>query len=338
MIREHLERACAGIDLSGDECAGIFGRIMAGELSESQIAGLLVALKAKGETPEEIAGAAIAMRAAASPFERPDYAFADTCGTGGDGQHTVNVSTATAFVAAALGVPIAKHGNRSVSSRCGSADVLEACGVALDVGADVSRRALDLARVCFLFAPRYHAGVRHAMPARRALGTRTMFNLLGPLVNPAAPPIQLMGVYDPKLCVPVARTLALLECETALVVHGSGLDELATHGPTHAALLRDGEVVELTISPEEAGLKRHPLEALRGGEPEENADCVRGLLAGRGADAHKAAVAYNAGALAWLAGHAEHLSKGVEAALDVLATDAGLERLEKLVEVTNGRA
>ncbi len=338
MIQGPLERACAGHHLSGDETAALFSRIIAGELDPPQIAGLLVALKAKGETPSEIAGAAGALRAAASPFPRPDGVFADTCGTGGDGQHTVNVSTATAFVAAALGVPVAKHGNRSVSSRCGSADVLEACGVQLDVDAQTSRRALDTAGVCFLFAPRYHSGVRHAMPVRRALGTRTMFNLLGPLANPAAPPVQLMGVYDPALCAPLARTLGMLGCQTALVVHGGGLDELALHAPTQAALLRDGLVTELVLTPEEANLERSPIDALRGGEPEENAAWLQSLLSGHGAPAHQAAVAYNAGALAWLAGEFEHLAGGVAAARDVLATDQALTHLEQLVEVTNGRA
>ncbi|MEM1348880.1 MAG: anthranilate phosphoribosyltransferase [Myxococcota bacterium] len=333
-----LDQLCAGEHLDAAQTHQIFSRLMAGELNAPQIAGLLIALKAKGETPEEIAGAASALREAATPFERPDTLFADTCGTGGDGQHTVNISTAVAFVAAAMGIPVAKHGNRSVSSKCGSADVLEACGVRLDPTPEVARRCLDEAGVCFLFAPRYHAGVRHAMPVRRALGTRTMFNLLGPLANPAKPPVQIMGVYDPALCAPLARTLGLLGCRAALVVHGSGLDELAIHGETAAALWRDGLVTELTLCPEEAGLERYPLEALRGGEPHENAAWLERTLCGDGAPAHKAAIALNAGALAMISGRAETLGDGVAAAMEVLGTDAGLEILRRLVEVSHERA
>lgn len=332
-----IDQLCAGRHLDAVHTHQLFGRLMAGELNEPQIAALLVAFKAKGETPEEIAGAARALREAATPFASPDYLFADTCGTGGDGQHTVNISTAVAFVAAAMGIPVAKHGNRSVSSKCGSADVLEACGVRLDPTPEVARRCLDDAGVCFLFAPRYHAGVRHAMPVRRALGTRTMFNLLGPLANPARPPVQIMGVYDPALCAPLARTLGLLGCDAALVVHGSGLDELAIHGETTAALYRNGGVVELTLCPEEAGLERHPLDALRGGEPEENAAWLQRTLAGDGERAHKAAIALNAGALAMITGKAELLSDGVSAALEVLETDAPLAVLRRLAEVSHER-
>lgn len=337
MLSQIIEDVCAGKDLGAERIGEVFGQIMAGELTEAQIAGLLVGLKAKGETPTEIAGAARALRAAATPFPRPDYAFADTCGTGGDGAHTVNISTAAAFVAASAGVPVAKHGNRSVSSRCGSADVIEACGVDLQIEPAQARRCLDEVGVCFLFAPRYHVGVRHAMPARHALGTRTMFNLLGPLANPAAPPYQVMGVYDPSLCAPLAQTLGMLGCQGALVVHGAGLDELALHGVTHAALWRDGTVTELELCPEEAGLARHPIEALRGGEPEANAAWLRGLLGGDGDPAHRAAVALNAGALLMVAGQVEDLAGGVSCALEELEAGRPLERLERLVEVSHAR-
>jgi anthranilate synthase/phosphoribosyltransferase len=323
--RRHLERA---------ESTALFGRIVRGELGEIELGALLAALRTKGETPDEIAGAADALRAAAVPFPRPAYKVADTCGTGGDGAHTVNVSTAAAFVAAELGVPVAKHGNRSVSSRCGSADVLEACGVRLTPTPAVARRCLDEAGVCFLMAPHYHAGLRHAMPVRRALRTRTIFNVLGPLVNPAAPVWQVMGVYDPALCVPLARTLGLLGCEAALVVHGAGLDELAVHGPTQAALWRDGQVTELTLTPRDAGLDEYPLEALAGGAPEENAVWLQGLLAGRGAPAHEAAVALNAGALLWITGGAADLAAGTRRALETLRGGAALRRLARLAELT----
>lgn len=330
-----IEHLCAGQDLSTKQTGQLFGRLMEGAYDTAQIAALLVALKAKGETSEEIAGAAGAMREAAAPFDRPAGIFADTCGTGGDGAHTVNISTAVAFVAAACGVPIAKHGNRSVSSRCGSADVLEACGVNLMASAEVARRCLDEVGVCFLFAPRYHSGVKHAMPARHALGTRTMFNLLGPLINPAAPPVQVMGVYDEALCVPLARTLGMLGCTDAMVVHGSGLDEVALHGPTRAALYRNEEVSMLTIVPEEAGLKRYPTEALAGGEPEENAAWLQRLLAGDGDPAHIAAVSLNAGVLLFTAGVVDTIADGVEFARRSLREGAPARKLTALVEVSH---
>ncbi len=330
-----IEHLCAGKDLGTRETGQLFGRLMEGSYDTTQIAALLVAFKAKGETSEEIAGAAGAMRRAATPFERPAGIFADTCGTGGDGAHTVNISTAVAFVAAACGLPITKHGNRSVSSRCGSADVLEACGVNLTTSPALARTCLDLARVCFLFAPRYHSGVKHAMPARHALGTRTMFNLLGPLVNPAAPPVQVMGVYDPELCVPLAHTLGMLGCTDAMVVHGAGLDEVAIHGTTTAALFRDGQVSRLTIVPEEAGLERFPIESLRGGAPEENASWLQRLLAGDGARAHVSAVALNAGVLLYTARLADTIAEGTGMAVAALNEGTPAEHLARLVEVSN---
>ncbi len=335
-MKETLERICDGQDLSFQQAFDIFSRLLDGELSEVEITALVIALKAKGEAPVEIAGAAQALRDGAAPFPRPDYAFVDTCGTGGDGAGTVNISTAVAVTCAGLGIPVAKHGNRSVSSKCGSADVLEQLGVRLDAPTDVARRCLDEAGICFLYAPQYHAGVRFAMPVRRSLRTRTIFNLLGPLVNPSRPAVQLMGVYDPKLCVPIAETLHLLGCERALVVHGSGLDELAIHGTTTAALLQDERVSELEICPEEAGLERHTLDELAGGEPEENAAHLRRLLAGDGPRAHNAAVAFNAGALAWLSGRAETLADGVEQALRALRSGELVDHFERFAEVSRG--
>jgi anthranilate phosphoribosyltransferase len=337
-VREVLDRVCGREDLSREEAAEVFGRIVRGEVSEVELAALLGALRTKGETPAEVAGAAQALRAAATPFPRPDLAFGDTCGTGGDGAHTVNVSTAAAFLAAEAGVPVAKHGNRSVSSRCGSADVLEACGVNLDASPEVSRRCLDEAGVCFLMAPRYHPGMRHAVPVRRALKVRTIFNLIGPLSNPAAPAWQVVGVYAERLVRPMAETLGMLGAEAALVVHGAGLDELALHGPTQAALWRDGAVRELVLTPEDAGLARHPLDALAGGEPEENAAWLRELLDGGGVEAHRAAVALNAGALLWVAGVSDDLAGGVARAREALAGGGAGRRLTKLAERSHGPA
>jgi anthranilate phosphoribosyltransferase len=315
--------------LAQEDTAALFTALVQGALEPLQIAALLTALRTRGERPEEIAGAVQALRAAAAPFPRPEGLFVDACGTGGDGLHTVNISTAVALVVAAAGVKVAKHGNRSVSSRCGSADVLEACGIRLDLSPPQARRCLDEVGICFLYAPQYHAGMRHAMPIRKALGVRTVFNLLGPLVNPARPPRQLVGVYDERWCGPVAETLARVGCERALVVHGSGLDEVALHGPTRAALLDDGRVTSLTLRPEELDLQPHPLSSLTGGAPAENAAWLRGLLGGAGTTAHRHAVALNAGVVLWLADAAPDPAAGVRRARDLLRGDAALELLQR---------
>lgn len=334
-MHEALETICRGEDLTEATAEAVFARIVAGGLSEIEIAALAIALKTKGERPREIAGAARALRAAAAPFPRPpDLKCADTCGTGGDGQHTVNVSTAVAVLAAEMGIAVAKHGNRSVSSRCGSADVLEACGVAIDAAPEVAARCLSEVGICFLMAPQYHSGMRHAMPIRRALKTRTIFNLLGPLVNPAAPEWQVMGVYAPEYCAPLAETLGLLGAESALVVHGSGLDELALHGPTTAAWWHDGAVETLELTPEDAGLTRHPISALKGGLPDENAAWLQRVLAGEGTQAHLSAVAFNAGALEWISGRAPDLKAGTERALECLKGGGAARRLQRWAEAS----
>jgi anthranilate phosphoribosyltransferase len=269
-------------------------------------------------------------------FERPDYEYADSCGTGGDGSGTINLSTAVAFVAAAAGLPVAKHGNRSVTSRCGSADVLEQLGARIDVTAQVSRRALDETGVCFLFAPLYHPGLRHAGPVRRMLKVRTIMNMIGPCVNPAEPDVQLLGVADPALLEPVARTLAALGVARALVVHGSGLDEIALHGETQTVRVRDGSLEEATIRPEDAGLGRRPVQVLRGGGPEENAERLKALLMGYGLDAETEVVALNTGALLMTAGLAGDLREGVAMALDTLRSGEAYRRLQLFVQATHG--
>ncbi|MDX1387557.1 MAG: anthranilate phosphoribosyltransferase [Acidobacteriota bacterium] len=332
----HVLDTLAGRSLTRSEATGVFTDLVGGRWSELEVAGLLGALKARGETPEEIAGAAQALRNAAKQFPRPDYLFADTCGTGGDGRGTLNVSTAAAIVAAELGIPVAKHGNRAVSSKCGSADVLEAAGVRLETSPAQARRCLDDVGLCFLFAPHYHAGVRHAMPVRKAFGTRTIFNLLGPLANPARPPVQIVGVYDPALCRPLALTLAMLGADAALVVHGDGLDEIALHGATRAVLYRDGCISELELTPEEAGLPRQEAHALTGGEPHDNAAAMCALLAGRENGAYRDAVALNAGALAWVAGRSPTLAEGATIAREALTSGRAGERLERWIEVSHG--
>ena len=321
--------------LTREESASTFGRLVAGEFGEAETAAILAGLKTRGETPDVMAGAVQALLASAVAFPRPDYAYADCCGTGGDGAGTVNISTAAAFVAAEIGVPVAKTGNRSVSSRCGSADVLERLGVKLDPAPDVGRRCLDEAGVCFVFAPQYHPGVRHAAPARRALGVRTVFNLVGPIANAARPPWQMMGIYDPALCEPAARTLQLVGREIALVVHGDGVDEVALHATTKGVLLRDGAIREITISPEDAGLRRAPVEALAGGDPAANAEWLVSLLEGRGPDVHRDAVALNAGVLAWVVGRTETLAQAVALARAAIAGGGGAKRLGRLAELSH---
>jgi anthranilate phosphoribosyltransferase len=332
---EALAALFAGRSLSQDEAEALFAELVAGRLEEPSIAALLVALKIKGETQDELIGAARALRAADAPFARPDYLFADSCGTGGDGSGTINLSTAVAFVAAAAGLPVAKHGNRSVTSRCGSAEVLEHLGVRLDVPAALSRRALDEIGLCFLYAPAYHPGLRHAGPVRRALKVRTIMNVLGPCLNPAEPPVQLLGVAEARLLEPVAATLASLGVERALVVHGAGLDEVALHGPTEAVRLHEGAFERLTIAPEDVGFERAPLATIQGGGPQENGERLKALLLGYGTLAERRAVALNAGALLMIAGKAETLKEGADLALQAIGSGRPLKCLEALIEMTN---
>ena len=333
---EALAALYSGETLLEAEAEGLFTSLVEGSLPEPSIAAMLIALRFKGETAQEMIGAARALRAADAPFPRPDYLFADTCGTGGDGSSLINVSTAVAFVAAAAGLPIAKHGNRSVTSPCGSADVLEQLGVKLDVSAEVSRRALDEAGVCFLLAPLYHPGLRHAGPVRRALKVRTIMNLLGPCLNPAEPKVQLLGVAEARHLEPVAKTLASLGVRDALVVHGSGIDEIALHGETRAVRVSSGAFETLTIAPEDAGLARRPLDTLRGGAPEENAARMTALLKGKGSAAEADAVAFNAGALLMTAGLATNLREGTARASDALASGEPYRILRRLAEITHG--
>lgn len=333
---EAIDRLCGGAGLTEAMAESLFAEIVAGRMSEVQIAGLLVALKARGEAPEELIGAARALRAAAEPFPSPDGLFADTCGTGGDGAGTINISTAVAFAAAACGLPVVKHGNRSITSRCGSADVLERLGARLDMSAEDSRRLFDAVGVCFLFAPHYHPGMRHAGPVRKALGVRTIFNMLGPCLNPARPPVQIVGVPSAALIEPIARTLHALGCRRALVIHGSGLDEIALHGPTIAMQVTDDAFRTLEFTPELAGVTAAPLSALAGGGPEENATRLRAILGGQGSKAEADMVAINAGALLMLAGLAPDLRTGTQAAGDALRSGAAGERLNAFVEASRG--
>ena len=326
-----LRRLLAHEDLTREETEALFGELMDGAFDAAQQAALLVALAMKGESPAEIAGAASAMRrrVVAIPHGRADAI--DTCGTGGDGRGTFNVSTAAALVAAAGGAAVAKHGNRSVSSRSGSADVLAALGVALEVAPELAARALDEIGIAFLFAPALHPAMREVMPVRRALGVRTVFNLLGPLTNPAGARRQLLGVYARDRVEPLARVLLELGAEHALVVHGAdGLDEITVTGPTFVAEVRHGSVRTYELVPEEAGIDRAPLAALLGGSPDENARRMEALLAGAGEPALAAVTALNAGAALYVAGRAASVREGADLARALLAAGAAARKLDEL--------
>ena len=325
-----------GGDLDRDAARSLFRRIVDGSLGDSLMAAAFVALRIKGETAEELIGAAEALGDAARQFPSPDTLFADSCGTGGDFSGSINVSTAAGIVAAACGLPVVKHGNRSFTSRCGSADVLEALGARLDTSPEQSRRILDEIGFCFLLAPLYHPGIAHAGPVRRALKVRTIMNLLGPCLNPARPKVQLLGVADAKLLRPIAETLKALGVERALVVHGSGLDEIALHGLTAAVSLAGGHISELEITPEQAGLDRMPLCQIAGGSPEENGRRLAALLSGNGGEADTAVVALNAGALLLTAGMAADLRQGVELTLDALRSGRANAVLQRFVEASHG--
>lgn len=329
-----LPKLLSGEDLPIDDSEHLFERLVLGKLEPAEIAGMLIALRMKGETAEEMIGAARALSAAALPFDRPDYLYADCCGTGGDGSGLINVSTATAFVAAASGLPVAKHGNRSVSSRCGSADVIEALGAKIDIGPDEARALLDQTGFCFLFAPAYHPGMKHAALVRRQLEVRTVMNLLGPCINPARPPVQLLGVADPRMLRRVAQTLAAMGVREALVVHGSGLDEVALHGETRAIRLSGEEIEEVEITPEQAGLERAPLNVVTGGDVSENASRLKALLEGRGARAEEDIVILNTAALLHTAGLASSLVEGAMLARDALASGGAARVLADFVEAS----
>lgn len=331
-----LPRLLAGENLPADDSEHLFERLVLGKLEPAEIAGMLIALRMKGETADEMIGAARGLFAAALPFERPDYLFADCCGTGGDSSGLINVSTAVSFVAAACGLPVAKHGNRSVSSQCGSADVLEALGARIDVDPTTARRALDQTSFCFLFAPAYHPGMKHAALVRRQLHVRTVMNLLGPCINPARPTVQLLGVADPRMLRRIAQTLDAMGVDEALVVHGSGLDEVALHGETRAIKLSNGEVTELVIAPEDAGLDRAPLNVVTGGDVAENAARLRALLDGGGSAAEQDITILNTAALLLTAGKASSLRDGADFAREALLSGHAGSVLDAYIEATRG--
>lgn len=326
-----LTRLVDGGDLTREETEELVGRLMEGELSEVEKAGLLMGLAVKGESPQEIAGAAAAMRRRVVRIPHDCERVLDTCGTGGDRSGTFNISTASALVAAAGGATVAKHGNRSVSSRSGSADVLAALGVPLEVEPDIAARALEDIGIAFLFAPRLHPAMREVMPVRTGLGVRTVFNVLGPLTNPAGATRQLLGVYSRDLVPVIGEVLVELGSEHALVVHGEGgLDEMSTVGTTWCTEVRDGQMDSWTVEPEDVGLTRVSAAALAGADPRDNARAMRDVLGGSGRGPLAEIVALNAGAALYVAGMSDGLAEGVERAREVLADGAALAKLEEL--------
>ncbi|MBF0374613.1 MAG: anthranilate phosphoribosyltransferase, partial [Alphaproteobacteria bacterium] len=333
-MKDMIARVADGRPLSEAEAEAAFEIIMSGDATPAQIGGFLMALRVRGETVEEIAGAARVMRAKALRVDAPEGAI-DTCGTGGDGAGTYNVSTAAALVAAACGVPVAKHGNRALSSKSGSADVLTALGVKIDADVSLVREALWTAHIGFLMAPRHHNAMRHVAGPRVELGVRTLFNLLGPLSNPAGTRRQLIGVFAERWVRPLAEVLGRLGAERAWVVHGSdGLDELTTTGPSLVAEWRGGHLTTFEISPEAAGLDRARPEDLRGGDAQTNAAALSAVLDGKQGP-YRDIVVLNAGAALVVAGKAPDVSEG--ATLAAAALDDGRARatLDRLVEITN---
>jgi anthranilate phosphoribosyltransferase len=337
-IKGTISRLIERHDLAPEEAEQVMGAIMGGSTTQSQIGAFLAALRMKGETPEEIAAFARTMRRHAVTIAPvTQKTLVDTCGTGGDGTHTFNISTAAALVAAGAGIPVVKHGNRSVSSTCGSADVLSALGVNLAVDPTRQAKIVEKVGIAFLFAPNHHPAMRHVMPVRQELGCRTVFNILGPLANPAGARAQILGVYHPDMIRPMAEVLRILGLPRAMVVHGNGLDEITTTGDTCVCELDKGTINSYTLNPGSFGIAPASLSDLRGGDPQKNAHIIREILAGeRGAG--RDIVLLNAGAAIYTGGQARDLHEGIgRAAYSIDSGNAGA-RLDALIEATRGVA
>lgn len=334
MIQTLLGRLAAGEALTIDEADAAMSEIMDGRATPAQIAAFLTVLRMRGETPDEIAGCARAMRRRAVRLDPGPGPILDTCGTGGDGRGTFNFSTLAALVAAACGARVAKHGNRAATSRCGSADLLEALGARIQNPPEKLARMIREVGLAYLHAPDFHPAMRHAAPVRRELGFRTLFNLLGPLCNPAGADVQTLGVFSPRLCRPLAEVLRTLGTRRAFVFHGhGGLDELSPSGPNLVVELREGRIEEMTLDPSDLGLPAVPLEGLAGGTPAENADIARRVLAGaRGP--HRDAVLLNAAVALMAAGLADAPQEGVRRAADAVDSGAARRKLDEFISAT----
>lgn len=329
IIQPILDKLYQGKALEQAESEILFGQIIQGKIQPTTLATAIISMKVRGEQPQEIAGAATALLNNADSFVTPDYDFTDIVGTGGDGANSINISTASAFVAAAMGFKVAKHGNRGVSSKSGSSDVLAALGIKLNMSADIARQALDDLGVCFLFAQQYHSGFRHAAPVRQQLKTRTIFNILGPLINPAKPKRILLGVYHRDLLQPIAETLCMLGYEHAMVVHGAGMDEVAVHGTTYVAEVNKGEINYFEVTPQDFGLNCYTLKDIEGGTPEENRDMLIDILQGHGKPAHESAIAVNVAMLMKLFDHND-LKANATAAIAMMRSGKPYQLLSQL--------
>ena len=340
MIQQAIAKAVAKQNLTEDEMIAAMNEIMEGRATSAQIGGFLVALRMKGETVEEVSGAAKVMREKCTPIplNGGGEPLLDTCGTGGDGAGTFNVSTTAAFVVAGAGVKVAKHGNRSVSSKCGSADLMEALSISLALGPEQVGRCIEEVGIGFLFAPGLHPAMKHAIGPRKELAMRTVFNLLGPLTNPAGAGVQVIGVYDRALVEPLARVLGRLGSRSAFVVHGAdGLDEMSISGPTHVARLAGGRVTTMEIRPEDAGLSSAGLEQIAGGDAARNKELTLGVLKGE-PGAKRDMVLLNSAAALVAAGKAEDLKSGAALAAGAIDSGAALAKLEALKELSRSLA
>jgi len=334
-LKPILTQVADGNALSATEAESAFNIIMSGDATTAQIAGFLMALRVRGETVDEITGAVKIMRDKMLTVQAPHDAI-DIVGTGGDASGTYNISTGAALLTAACGVPVAKHGNRALSSKSGTADVLSALGVDLQCDMDLVKRSIWEAGIGFLLAPRHHAAMKYVMPARTEMGVRTIFNLLGPMSNPAGVKRQLTGAYSRDWIKPMAQTLGNLGTEMAWVVHGSdGLDEITTTGPTYVAQIKNGELTEFEISPADASLAQAMPEDLKGGSPEENADSMRAMLQGE-TGAFRDCVVFNTAAALLIAGKATNLKDGAAQAAAALDAGKAIDTLENLINITNG--
>ncbi|MBJ9988505.1 anthranilate phosphoribosyltransferase [Paenibacillus favisporus] len=334
LIHASLSQLIGGADLSREEARGLMQCIMEGAATSSQIGALLTALRIKGETVEEITGFAEAMRSVASHVTTDNARLLDTCGTGGSGIHKFNISTVSAIISSSVSVRVAKHGNRSASGRAGSADVLEALGVNIHLSSEQAKQCLEEIGICFLFAQIYHPSMKHAAAPRKELGVRTVFNMLGPLTNPAGADRQLLGIYDRNKTETIANVLKELGSKRALVVTSlEGLDEISISGPTQISELRHGEVRTYQIHPHDLGLDAHPLEAVLGGDAVQNAAIIRSVLAGEKSP-YRDIVLANAGACIYVAGIADSIAEGVQAAARAIDNGSASAKLEQLIQMT----
>lgn len=336
LMKELFDKLYAGRNLSEDESKQMFTQIFNGKMSDVELSSLLTALKVKGESADEVSGAALAMLEAADKIKKPDYPVGEIVGTGGDGMNTFNISTISAILASCLGLHIAKHGNRAVSSKTGASDLLAALGYNINASHEKTYEILEKEGFAFIFAQSFHKAMKYAAPVRQQLKTRTIFNLLGPLTNPIHPDYELLGVYDANLCTLMANTLRKTGLKRALCVNGLGMDEIASFGTTHVAELRaDGKIVQYEVNQDTFGFSKNiTIDEIRGAEHDTNAKIAVSVLSGNGTDAQNITVAVNLGALVYLAGKAESLKEGFEMAMECIKSGKGIEKLHRVCQLS----